>query len=496
MPNLFERVRDEFLHRVEMGLFSRGYGFGTENQGGVYNPATGAGTGVDTVRDVLWEPTILADRWTLDAIYYSSWTAWKAVDIPIDDMLVRWRGFKGDDEHTIEMMEKAEQTLKVKEVVREWGKAARLYGSAWIIPLMQDATLDQPLAVDMVRPGDITKLYVVDRFNCQPKTINRDRDSEYFGEPEYWTVGLHDKVVTVHTSRMLRGDGVPSFTSYDSYGPYYPYFGHSVLERIKTEVDADAQMAAAVASAVSEMNAMIMKVQGLSAGSGTKGEGQTKDMRAFKRGYEKIVSEIRRGWSRFRMLVIDSKMEILTNPATLAGVEGIQNFYMTRVAAAADITEGRFYGKSPTGLLAHADDEMTAHALGVGDEQQRLLEPCFTFLDPLLAAHMGLAEAPEYTFMPLRELSDLDRATVLNATSQALANLIRDGVIDDAAARRYLEENELLEGLEDQDYLHDEFGNEPEPPLWPPGMPMPPGMKTQEENDAEEPKSPGAVPNS
>ena len=486
MPNLLERARDEFLTRVEMNLFTRGYGFGTYNQGGVYNTDTGVGTSFDTTRDALWEPTILADRWTLDAIYYSSWTAWKAVDVPIDDMLVRWRGFKGDDEHALEMMQEAEKTLQVKEVVREWGKAARLYGSAWIIPLTQDARLDQPVEMDYVRPGDISKLYVVDRFNVQPKTISKDRDSVYFGQPEYWTVALHDQVVTVHSSRMHRGDGVPSFTSYDSYGPYYPYYGHSVLERIKTEVDADAQMAAAVASAVSEMNAMIMKVQGLSAGSGTKGEGQTKDMSAFKRGYEMIVSQIRQTWSRFRMLVIDSKMDILTNPASLQGVEGIQNFYMSRLSAGADITEGRFYGKSPTGLLAHADDEMTGHALGVGDEQQRLLEPLFNWLDPLLAAHMGLSEAPDYTFMPLRELSDLDRATVLNATSQALANLVRDGTIDDVAARRYLEEHDLMADLADQEYLHDEALEEPEPPLWPPGMPMPAGMTQPMDDDAEE----------
>ena len=486
MPNALHRAAERILTRVEMGLYSRGYGYGYDisGQGGVGNSDTGAGTSLDTTRDVYWEPTILSERWTLEAMYYSSWTAAKAVDIPVDDMLVRWRALTGEDAHAIAQMEQAETDFNLIEVVREVCKAGRLFGSAWIIPMLKDATFEHPLDIDMIRPGDLVNLYVVDRFNATPWKINKDMESEYFSEAEYWRVSLHDQVVTVHASRMIRVDGVPSFTGNDTYGPYYPYYGHSVLERIKPEIDADAQMAAAVASAVSEMNAMIMKVQGLTAGAGSKDAGQTKDVSAFRRGYEKVVSEVRRNWSRFRMLVIDKNMDILTNPATLNGVEAVQRFYMKRVAAAADITEDRFHGQSATGLLAHADDNMTAHSIGVGDEQQRLLKPLFAQLDPILAMHMGLGpEAPEYSFMPLREMSDTDRATVLNATSQALGTLIRDGVLDDEASRRYLEENELMTDLSDQSYLHDEFGNEPEPPpMWPPGVPMPTSEEPEEED--------------
>ena len=91
-------LRDAF--RSAMTAFRSTYGgrspYGSLMQGGIQNYKTGMGTGLDSSESSFFRPTRIYSRHQLETLRVQSWAARKFIDIPVDDMLIRWREWKGD----------------------------------------------------------------------------------------------------------------------------------------------------------------------------------------------------------------------------------------------------------------------------------------------------------------------------------------------------------------------------------------------------------------
>ena len=71
-------------------------------QGGVYNSTTGLGTPLDKSEATFFNPTRFYWRTPLEILYVQSSVAKKFINIPVDDMFIRWRSWVGDDANASE----------------------------------------------------------------------------------------------------------------------------------------------------------------------------------------------------------------------------------------------------------------------------------------------------------------------------------------------------------------------------------------------------------
>ena len=138
-----------------------GRGSGSLQSGGIYNPVTGLGTGLDKSTGNLFTPTRIYWRTPLEILYVESWVARKAINTPIDDMFIRWRQFQSDDEGVVEAMEEVERDLRVEKALNNVLKGADIYGTGVVVMATAEASLDTPLDVKRIREGDLEGVALV-----------------------------------------------------------------------------------------------------------------------------------------------------------------------------------------------------------------------------------------------------------------------------------------------------------------------------------------------
>ena len=152
------------------------YGYGTSlTGGGVRNPSTGLGTGIDKLEGTFFSPTRFWWRTPLEILYVESGAARKFINIPVDDGFIRWRSWMdGDSEGAAETMEEAEKKHRVRQRLRQAMRAARAYGTAFIVLMTDETVPEEPLDPSRIRPGDLSAIRVFDRYDAS--VYQRDYD--------------------------------------------------------------------------------------------------------------------------------------------------------------------------------------------------------------------------------------------------------------------------------------------------------------------------------
>ena len=85
------RATGESLVRAASPNRGRGGYGGSITHGGIVNHGTGLGTGLDKSEGSFFTPTRFWWRSPLELLYVQSSAARKFVDMPIEDMFIRWR---------------------------------------------------------------------------------------------------------------------------------------------------------------------------------------------------------------------------------------------------------------------------------------------------------------------------------------------------------------------------------------------------------------------
>ena len=110
----------------------------------------------------------------LEAMYSDGWLSGKVIDIPVEDMVRKWRSFtapslEGDK---VELLKKEEKRLGVKQKTSEAQKWARLYGgSAWLLGVDGQGKANSPLDVTKVQKGQLKFVTVHDRTELAPYQV-------------------------------------------------------------------------------------------------------------------------------------------------------------------------------------------------------------------------------------------------------------------------------------------------------------------------------------
>ena len=145
----------------------------------------------------------------LNAIYRTDWLAGKIVDIIPNDMVREWRTFVGDiNPSTVEILEIAEAELALRNAFGSAHKWARLYGTAFILLVIDDGlNPSQPVQLDRIKKGSLKHIKVIDRHRVSNSEVVPIQDplNPKFGFPDFYRI--NETSVRIHHTRLIRFDG-------------------------------------------------------------------------------------------------------------------------------------------------------------------------------------------------------------------------------------------------------------------------------------------------
>ena len=440
-----------------------GFGLGPMG-GGIVNAQSGMGLQGDKSEHSFFTPTRIFWRGELEVLYVQSWAARKFIDIPIDDMTIKWREFKGEGQKdtAVETMKEAERRHKVKSRLKRVMKSGRLYGTALMVMVTREDQMEAPLVPERVRPGDLLALPVFDRFSASVWRRDDDPYSPTYGEALTYRLNPTRGVgFLVDASRVLRFDGMNPLSD-DGFTIYDRDWGVSDVVPAILAIMQDQTVATAAAHLSQEASVPILNIDGLrDALAG--GKLDTGEASAHQIGEQLNMFK-----SIYRLLLLDKTETFERVPVSFSGLHEIMDRVHRRLAAAAGIPATRFLGQSPIGMNATGESDMANYAMHVSAMQTDKLTDPLHRLDTVLARDAGIGEPLEYSWTPLTDMSDTDVAAAAHKRAEALKVAQDGGWIDEDEARSALDGTPIFGALPG------DAPGLPDPEL-PPAPPAPPG---------------------
>ncbi len=248
--------------------------------------------------------------------------------------------------------------------------------------------------------------------------------------------GIKEATFYVHESRLLvfPGTAVSNRARVDARG-----WGDSIFTRVDEVLSQYSQTWGGVANLMSQLHIDVLKMSGLAIGmaGGDKGsKGNPLTARARTINMTKSIA---------RMLVIDAEEEFERATASLAGVNETLQEFAVRLAAAADMPVTLLMGTSPGGMNSTGESDIRFFYDRIGARQKRHLLPILRRLYRLvMLSKEGPTDGEEpemwnLKFNPLRQLSELEQATLRKTVAETDAIYIGQGVLsaEEVAASTY-----------------------------------------------------------
>ncbi|MCK5612468.1 DUF1073 domain-containing protein [Candidatus Pacearchaeota archaeon] len=415
-------------------------GYGGFGYGGLVNPISGAGTSLDKNSLSFFEATRLQSRNFNETIYVESWAAAKFVDIPVDDMFVKWREFCDMETENVKLVEDVEKKFKIKSRLSKAMKNARLYGTGLFIILTRDTKPENPLNVSRMMPGDLSNILSIDRFDATIQARETNPYSLNFGMPLFYRINLKNAgSIIVHHSRIIRFDGKTS-NSDNGWISYDPDWGVASIIPVFTEIFQDSNVSKGVAHLVSEASIKNMKIDGFEEAL----EGSGDEMALSDR-----MAATTALMSIYRTNFMDKEDDFDRTSVNFAGLHEIIDRQAVRLAAAADIPETRFWSKSIVGMQSTGEGESRNYALKVASDQENQLPEPLDIIDQVIVKHLGLKEKIYYKFVSIMDISEKDKIENALKKSQIVVPLVTSGVIDEDEGREIMDGDEILGDFDD-----------------------------------------------
>ena len=454
-------IKSQLVRSRDAGGFGNpASGYGRLTAGGIRNSISGMGTGIDKTESSYFQPTRLATRTELEVVRVQSWAADKFISIPVDDMFIRWRKFKGSD-RMAEAMRDAEMMHKVRKRLATAMKMGRLFGTGLLVLMSTEAPLDRPLEPERIRAGDLKNLLPVDRFDVAVHERDIDPYSPTYGQASLYRITPRSGAqLVVDASRVLRFDGIAALNP-TGWQEYDEEWGVSELIPVIVAILQEASTSSATAHLVQETSIPVIRMLGYK--EALEGESAVDpDVRSP----EKIAEDINLYKSIYRTLFLDSGDEAQRLAVNWSGLPDILDRFARRLAAAAGIPATRFWGQSPIGMNATGEGDMVNYAYHVGAMQEEMLTEPLLLLDEVLMRDAGLSELVEYEWVPLLDISESDQAGIAHVKAQAVSLATADNLIGPEEAREALS-GPVFGELDPSDV--------PEPPPEPEPIPVPVG---------------------
>ena len=270
---------------------------------------TGAGMGGpnDKSSGAMFQPRYFWNRGVLEILYQESWAVQAAIDIPVDDMFVRWREFDAEEEEVNKTMEDMEDHFESEIHLSDALKMARLYGSSILVFNTDDNRPDVALDEEKLGEDSLRNMLVVDRYSVSVAVRCDDLDCINFGKPEIYHIALSGIPggIDVHWTRCLRFDGVRKMGTVGSTTAYDYDFGNSVLPAILEPIIEEAILSKSIGHMAQEASIAYVKTPG----ARTETTGQFGAMMEGDKTPDEIGAEINKQKSLYNMMFIADSEE-------------------------------------------------------------------------------------------------------------------------------------------------------------------------------------------
>jgi phage-related protein (TIGR01555 family) len=344
----------------------------------------------------------------------------KAVSIPASYAVKGWR--KIEDEAFM----KIERKIKLKTQTSEALKWAALFGGSMAVLIVDDGlSPDQPINYKALKEDSFKRVVIVDRWKVTFTGIEQDPLSDNFMEPESYLVTINGRSARYHPSRCHKfiTDTLP----WDEMVTEQ-YWGISQIEIIYRQLIADDVFLSSVANMMKKATVDIMGIPNLSM--------------MIKNGQEEQVKE--------RVRIAQSAMSTLNTWVKDAGANGqnaetyeritqafagfdtmdIQS--LNRIAAASEIPATIFLGKSPDGMNATGDSDISIFTDRLSTMREITIDPFLEKVDKIISACISI-EQPTYDWVnpfPKSEKDEADIRTINMDTILKMSSLeIPDSVL-------------------------------------------------------------------
>lgn len=376
------------------------------------NPYAGYGTSRDKIQAAYHDWSPILSVLELESLYYNNDLAAAIVDALPEEVFRKGVEYENGGDLS-DLVQDAFDRLSLLNRCEEAMTWARLYGGAAVILGVDDGqTMDQPVRVEAVR--DIKYAIVIDKRFTYPLTTYVDPLAATIGQPQTYQIVMpvagtplgaspSNSGTVVHESRMIRFDGtrVDVINRQRNGGWSYSVLQrvYDTLRRFSQAVDASSQLAIDAGQAVFSIENWIAAMSGPNSSA------------AVAR-----MATVDQQRSAGRAIVLDANKEKFERqPVNVTGVPDLLDRFMVLVSAAARIPVTKLFGRSPAGLNATGESDLTQWYDYVESTQMRTA-PDLNRVATLITA--GAWEG-EICFRPLRTPSAKDEADA----DQARANV-------------------------------------------------------------------------
>ena len=385
--------------------------------GGLYNFASGLGGPNDKSKQSLYLPTRIVNKDELEVISVESWAARKFINFPIDQMFLRAREFEGVSDDFIDKYKAYYDFFNLDALISDAMKAARLYGTALLLFITDEAPLDTPLNINFLRPGDLRNVLLFDRFSINITDRDYDIYSRNYGQPlAYHIYPTSGDGFTIHHTRVIRFDGKKPLTS-NPWRTYDRDFGVSELIPVIQSIFQESQAVHGISQLIEEASIGVFKVAGFKEALGA--QGAPPDAPSI----ETLANSVTRTKSIYNSLFLDSTDEFGRLEVNFSGISNVLDRFAFRLAAASDIPATVFLGKSPEGMNATGASDLEINANKVAMDQENKLRPIYNLVDRITQKTSGLLDEFSFYFPSILGVSEEQKADVLLKKAQALSAL-------------------------------------------------------------------------
>lgn len=349
---------------------------------------------------------------------------------------------------------------KILQKLTQAGKTARLFGGAGILIGCKDGQ-DPTKPLNLKKIQQFKYVQVLSRAQLWRKDINKNPNSEFFGQPTQWRIGgPHIQAsatdVYVHPSRILPFHGVwlPEEVSERLEAGEGLGWGSSILQRAYQPILNLVSTYDNISTLIQEYHQAVFQIKNLSELLAEGEEGL--------RQLQERLRQVQYGRSTVNAMILDGDETFTTQTVDLRGLADITSGYVRHVAGVTRTPVTKLMGQSPDGMNATGESDSQNWDRTVGSYQEHvLLEP----LEYIITCAMYAADGPtagvfyefEVKFVPLREMTAAEEAELKAKQGEVDQIYITNGVVDPREIRQsrfggvaYSTETKLIEGMGDE----------------------------------------------
>lgn len=382
------------------------------------------------------------NRQQLEAAYRGSWLVGAVVDSVADDMTRA--GIDISTNEAEEDIKDLQNYIARKKVwtsfnwLIKWG---RLYGGAIGVIQIAGQDLSTPLDISTVGKGQFDGLVVYDRWQLNPILDEVISSGPDVGLPRYYEIVNNPTQVDptapsatgtqrIHYSRVIRYVGIqlPYFQAITEM-----MWGESILERLWDRLVSFDNATMSCGSLIDRANLRTVSIEGLRdviAAGGPAYDGLLKMFEMMR------MMQVNEG-----LTLLDAKDNFASTAYSFAGLSDMMLQFGQQLAGASGIPLVRLFGQSPAGLSSTGDADIRMYYDNISAQQNSQLGDGWTILLKILWRSKFGKPAPddlEFTFVPLWQMSDMDKASIAKTKTETVLGAFDSGLISKPTAMKEL----------------------------------------------------------